>query len=158
MPAADEERVQRHMQLRRVCEVVADYQDLVQFLHFEVLRRFCDLTLLLDGASQRRLVPFVPVRLLALRVHAQVLLDVPLHWNPAIVDVDAGKEDVDSLKDAPVLLQDQAEHRYRFFAVRGAQKDACARHFRHDRVAGLFARVFWGGEELNPPHVLRPVL
>ena len=68
MPASDEERVQgavRLVQLRRVSKVVDDYKHLVQFLHFQLLGRLRDLALLLDDAPQRRLVPLVPVGLLA---------------------------------------------------------------------------------------------
>ena len=102
VPASDEERVQgavRLVQLRRVSKVVDDYKHLVQFLHFQFLGRLRDLALLLDDAPQRRLVPLVPVGLLPLRVHPQVLLDVLLDGDPAIVYVDTRAEDVNSLKD-----------------------------------------------------------
>ena len=92
VPALDE-RVQRAVglvELRAISVVVQDNQHLVQFLHLQLLGRFCDLALLLDDAPQRRLVPLVPVDLLALRVHPQVLLDVLLDGDPAVVDVYAG--------------------------------------------------------------------
>ena len=95
VPASDEERVQgavRLVQLRRVSKVVDDYKHLVQFLHFQLLGRLRDLALLLDDAPQRRLVPLVPVGLLPLRVHPQVLLDVLLDGDPAIVYVDTWAE------------------------------------------------------------------
>ena len=75
--------------------------DLVQLLHLQLLGRLGDLALLLDDAPQRRLVPLVPVGLLPFGVHPQVLLDVLLDGNPAVVDV----------KHAPILLQNQADFR-----------------------------------------------
>ena len=47
-----------------------------------------------------------------LRVHPQVLLDVLLDGDPAIIDVDAWAEDVDPLKHVLVLLQDEADERH----------------------------------------------
>ena len=91
VPAPDEESVQgavRLVQLRRVSKVVDDYKHLVQFLHFQLLGRLRDLALLLDDAPQRRLVRLVPIRLLPLCVHPQVLLDILLDGDPAIIDVD----------------------------------------------------------------------
>ena len=99
-------------QLRRVSKVVDDYKHLVQFLHFQLLGRLGDLTLPLDDAPQRRLVPLVVVGLLALRVHCQVLLDVLLDGDPAVVYVDGRAEDVDFLKDATILLQNHADQRH----------------------------------------------
>ena len=91
MPALDEERVKgavRLVQLRRVSKVVDDYKRLVQFLHFQLLGRLRDLALLLDDAPQRRLVQLAPIGLLPLCVRAQVLLDVLLDGDPAVVNVD----------------------------------------------------------------------
>ena len=116
-PAPDEESVQgavRLVQLRRVSKVVDDYKHLVQFLHFQLLGRFRDLALLLDDAPQRRLVPLVPIRLLPLCVHPQVLLNVLLDGDPAVVYVDTRAEDVNSLKDAAILLQNQADQSHGF--------------------------------------------
>ena len=59
------------MELWHVRKIAKDNQHLVQFLHLQLLGRLGDLTLLLDDAPQR---------LLALRVHFQVLLDVLLGW------------------------------------------------------------------------------
>ena len=76
--ASDEERVKgavRLVELRRFSKVVDDYKHLVQFLHFQLLGRFRDLALLLDDAPQGGLIQLVPVSLLTLRVHPQVLLD-----------------------------------------------------------------------------------
>ena len=56
-----------------------------------------------------RRVPLVPVRLLPFGVHPQVLLDVLLDGNPAVINVDGRAKDVDSLKHAAILLQNQAE-------------------------------------------------
>ena len=86
VPAPDEERVQRAVrlvELRAISVVVNYYQDLVQFLHLQLFGRLRDLAQLLDDAAQGRLVPLVPVGLLALRVHPQVLLDVLLDGDPA---------------------------------------------------------------------------
>ena len=72
MPTPDEERVQGAVglvQLRGVGEVVDDYKHLVEFLPFQLLGRLGDLTLPLDDAPQRCLVPLVPVGLFFLRVH-----------------------------------------------------------------------------------------
>ena len=83
---SDEGRVKgavRLMELRRVSKVVDDYKHLVQFLHFQLLGRFRDLALLLDDAPQGGLIPLVPVSLLTLRVHPQVLLDVLLDGDPS---------------------------------------------------------------------------
>ena len=112
-PAPDEESVQgavRLVQLRRVSKVVDDYKHLVQFLHFQLLGR---LALLLDDAPQRRLVPLVPRGLLPLCVHPQ-LLNVLLDGDPAVVYVDTRAEDVNSLKDAAILLQNQADQSHGF--------------------------------------------
>ena len=116
-PASNEECVQgamRLVELRRVSKVVDNYKHLVQFLHFHLLGRLGDLALPLDDAPQRRLVPFVPVSLLFLSVHTQVLLYVLLDGNPAIVDPDRRTEDVDPFEDAPVLLQNQADQSHCF--------------------------------------------
>ena len=116
-PTPDEERIQgavRFVELRRVSKVVDDYKHLVQFLHFQLLGRLRDLALLLDDAPQRRLVPFVPIRLLPLCVHPQILLDVLLDGDPAVVYVHTQAEDVNSLKDAAILLQNQADQSHGF--------------------------------------------
>ena len=117
VPASDEERVKSavgFVELRHVGHIVTDYQDLVQFLHPQLLGRLRDLALLLDDAAQRRLVPLVPVGLLPLGVHPQVPLDVLLDGDPAVVYVDGRAEDVNSLKDAAILLQNQADQRHGF--------------------------------------------
>ena len=117
VPAPDEESVQgavRLVQLRRVSKVVDDYKHLVQFLHFQLLGRLRDLALLLDDAPQRRLVPLVPIGLLPLCVHPQVLLNVLLDGDPAVVYVDTRAEDVNSLKDTATLLQNQADQSHGF--------------------------------------------
>ena len=80
----------------------------MQFLHFQLLGRLRDLALLLDNAPQRRLVPLVPIRLLPLCVHPQVPLNVLLDGDPAVVYVHTRAEDVNSPKDAAILLQNQA--------------------------------------------------
>ena len=78
---------------------------------FQLLGRLRDLALLLDDAPQRRLVPLVPIRLLPLCVHPQVPLNVLLDGDPAVVYV---HEDVNSLKDAATLLQNQADQSHGF--------------------------------------------
>ena len=117
MTAPDEQRIQgavRLVQLRRVSKVVDDYKHLVQFLHFQLLGRLRDLALLLDDAPQRRLVPLVPIRLLPLCVHPQVPLNVLLDGDPAVVYVHTRAEDVNFLKDAAILLQNQADQSHGF--------------------------------------------
>ena len=135
--ASDEERVKgavRLVELRRVSKVVDDYKHLVQFLHFQLLGRFRDLALLLDDAPQGGLIPLVPVSLLTLRVHPQVLLDVLLDGDPAIIDVDAWAENVDPLKHALVLLQDETDERHSFARLAGPKEDARAWHQGHHGV------------------------
>ena len=112
VPAPDGQRIQGafgFVELRHISHIVTDYQDLIQFLHLQLLGRLRDLALLLDDAAQRRLVPLVPVRLLPFGVHPQVLLYVLLDGNPAVIDVDGRAKDVDSLKHAAILLQNQAD-------------------------------------------------
>ena len=53
--------------------------------------------------------------LLTLRVHPQVLLDVLLDGDPAIIDVDAWAENVDPLN----LLQDETDERHSFARLAG---------------------------------------
>ena len=90
VPAPDEQRIQgavRLVQLRRV------------------------IALLLDDAPQRSLIP---IRLLPLCVHPQVLLNVLLDGYPAVVYVDTRAEDVNSFKYAAILLQNQADQSHGF--------------------------------------------
>ena len=131
--------------------VVDYYQDLVQFLHLQLLGRLRDLALLLDDAAQRRLVPLVPVGLFTLRVHPQVLLNVILDGDPAVVDVNARAEDVDSFEDASILLQNQAD-RHGLARFRRPEEDAGARHQWHHGVRGLLAGVLGRGKKLDLPH------
>ena len=148
MTASDEERIKgavRLVELRRVSKVVDDYKHLVQFLHFQLLGRVRDLALLLDDAPQGGLIPLVPVSLLTLRVHPQVLLDVLLDGDPAIIDVD---ENVDPLKHALVLLQDETDERHSFARLAGPKEDARAWHQEHHGVRGLLAGVLRRGEKL----------
>ena len=101
VPAPDEESVQGavwFVQLRHVRKVVQDDQHLVQFLHLQLLGRLGDLALLLDDAAQRRLVPVLPVRLFSFGIHPQVLLDILLDGNPAVVDGNGRTEDVNLSK------------------------------------------------------------
>ena len=97
-----------------------------QFLHLQLpwtSRRSCA-ALLLDDAPQRRLAPLVPVRLLALRAHLQILLGARLGWDPAAVDA----ENVDFLKDATILLQNHADQRHGLARFRRPEEDAGARN------------------------------
>ena len=110
---ANEERVQGavgFMQLRHVRKVVQDNQHLIQFLHLQLLGR------LRCAAAPPR--PSPPVRLFPFGVHPQVLLDVIVDGNPAVVDGNGRTEDVDSLEDAPVLLQNQADQSHGFAGPR----------------------------------------
>ena len=108
--------------------------------------------LLLDDAAQRRLVPLVPVGPLALRVHPQVLLDVLLDGDPAVVDVNARAKDVDSLEDASILLQNQADQRHGLARFGRPEEDAGARHQGHHGIRGLLAGVLGRGKKLDLPH------
>ena len=88
VPASNEERIQgavRLVELRAICVVVQDNQHLVQFLHLQLLGCLGDLALSLDDAPQRCLVPLVVVSLLPFGIHPQVLLDVLLDGDPAVV-------------------------------------------------------------------------
>ena len=153
--ASDEERVKgamRLVELRRVSKVVDDYKHLVQFLHFQLLGRFRDLALLLDDALQGGLIP---VSLLTLRVHPQVLLDVLLDGDPAIIDVDAWAENVDPLKHALVLLQDETDERHSFARLAGPKEDARAWHQGHHTGSEACLLVYSGvGKSLIFP--IRP--
>ena len=82
----------------------------------------------------RSVIPLVPVRLLALSVHPQILLDIFPDWNPAVVDVDTGTEDVDPFKDSAILLQNQADQRYSLARLAWAEEDSRAWHLRYHRV------------------------
>ena len=139
------------VQLRHVRYIVQDDQHLVQFLHLQLLRRLRDLALLLDDAPQCRLVPILPVGLVFLHVHPQVLLDILLDGNPAVIDVYAWTEDVDSLKHAPVLLQNQADQSHGFAGLAGAEEDARTWHQGHHGVRGLLAAVLCRGKQLIFP-------
>ena len=136
MTAPDEESVQGavgFMELRHIRKVVQD-----------------DLALLLDDAAQRRLVPVLPVGLLSFGIHPQVLLYVLLDGNPAVIDGNGRTEDVDSLKHAPVLLQNQADQSHGFAGFAGAEEDAGAWYQGHHGVRGLFAAVFRHRKEPIP--------
>ena len=63
-----------------------------------------------------------------LDVHPQVLLDVLLDGDPAIIDVDTWAENVDPLKHALVLLQDETDERHSFARLAGPKEDARAWH------------------------------
>ena len=148
--APDEESVQGavgSVELRHVRKVVQDNQHLIQFLHLQLLGRLRDLALLLDDAPQCRLVPILPVRLLPFGIHPQVLLDVLLDGNPAVIDADGRAKDVDPFEDAPVLLQNQADQSHGFPRFGRSEENARARNQWHHGVRGLFAAVFWRGEK-----------
>ena len=102
------------VQLWAICEVVADYQHLIQLLHLQLLGCLGDLALPLDDAPQRCLVPLVVVGLFPLGINAQVLLYVLLDGDPAVVDIDGRTEDIDFLEDSAVLLQNHADQRHGF--------------------------------------------
>ena len=102
-PTPDEERVQgavRFVKLWAICEVVADYQHLIQLLHLQLLGCLGDLALPLDDVTQRCLVPLVVVGPLPFGIHPQVLLYVLLDGDPAVVDIDGRTEDIDFLEDS----------------------------------------------------------
>ena len=62
-----------------------------------------------DDPAKRSLVPVLEVYLLATHRHLHGLLDVLFDRLPAVVDVDAGRCDVDALEAAPILLQNHAD-------------------------------------------------
>ena len=153
--ASDKECIQGTVglvELRAICVVVQDNQHLIQLLHLQLLGCLGDLALPLDDAPQRCLVPLVVASLLPFGLHPRVLLDVLLDGDPAVVDVYAGAEDVDFLKDSAVLLQNHADQRHSLAGLAGAEEDACAWNLGHHGVRGLFASVFSCGKELDLPH------
>ena len=157
VPTADEERIQgavRFVKLRAICKVVADYQHLIQLLHLQLLGCLGDLALPLDDVPQRRLVPLIVVGPLPFGIHLQVLLYVLLDGDPAVVDVHAGTEDVDFLKDSAVLLQNHADQRHGFAGLAGAEEDTCTWYLGHHRVRGLFAGILCRRKQLDLPHFL----
>ena len=112
------------VQLWAICEVVTDYQHLIQLLHLQLLGCLGDLALPLDDAPQRCLVPLVVVGLFPLGINAQVLLYVLLDGDPTVVDIDGRTEDIDFLEDSAVLLQNHADQRHGFAGLAGAEEDA----------------------------------
>ena len=92
--------------------------------------------------------------MLPFSIHSQVLLDVLLDGNPAVVDVDGRAKDVDPFEDAPVLLQNQADQRHGFARFGRSEENARARDQGHHGVRGLLAAVFWRGEKLDLSHAL----
>ena len=142
--ASDEERVKgavRLVQLRRVSKVVDDYKHLVQFLH-QLLGRFRDLTLLVDDAPQGGLIPRPSKP--AHPCSPPGLLDVLLDGDPAIIDVDAWAEEVDPLKHALVLLQDEADERHGLARLAGPEEDARAWHQGHHPRLACWCTQAWG--------------
>ena len=154
VPTRDEERIQgavRFVELWAICEVVADY---IQLLHLQLLGCLGDLALPLDDAPQRCLVPLVVVGLFPLGINPQVLLYVLLDGDPAVVDVDGRTEDIDFLEDSAVLLQNHADQRHGFAGLAGAEEDTCAWYQGHHGVRGLFAAVLCRRKQLDLPHLL----
>ena len=107
------------VELRAIGVVVDYYQDLVQFLHLQLLGRLRDLALLLDDAVQCRLVPLVPV---GPSRPAPCSPPGPPRCAPAVVDVNARAEDVDSLEDASIL--NQADQRHGLARFQRPEEDA----------------------------------
>ena len=120
--------------------------DLIQLLHLQLLGCLGDLALPLDDAPQRRLVPLVPVGLL---LFGMVLLYVLFDRDPAVVDIHAGTEDIDFLKDSSVLLQNHADQRHGLAGLAGAEEDACAWYLEHHGVRGLFAGILCRRKQLD---------
>ena len=92
------------MDLRGICHVIQDDQNLVKFLHSQLLGLLGDLLLLRQDVAQCTFVPLVPPALLPVRVDPQVLSHVLLDGLP--LGVNARTVDVHALEAAPVLLQD----------------------------------------------------
>ena len=140
------------VQLWAICEVVTDYQHLIQLLHLQLLGCLGDLALPLDDAPQRCLVPLVVVGLFPLGINAQVLLYVLLDGDPTVVDIDGRTEDIDFLEDSAVLLQNHADQRRGFAGLAGAEEDARTWYQGHHGVRGLFAAVLGRRKQLDLPH------
>ena len=144
----------RFVELRAICEVVADYQHLIQLLHLQLLGCLGDLALPLDDPPQRCLVPLVVVGLFPLGINTQVLLYVLLDGDPAVVDPNRRTEDIDFLEDSAVLLQNHADQRHGFAGLAGAEEDTCTWYLGHHGVRGLFAAILGRREQLDLPHFL----
>ena len=160
VPTPDEERIQgavRFVKLWAICEVVADYQHLIQLLHLQLLGCLGDLALPLDDVPQRRLVPLVVVGPLPFGIHPQVLLYVLLDGDPAVVDIDGRTEDIDFLEDSAVLLQNHADQRHGFAGLAGAEEDTCTWYQGHHGVRGLFAAILSRRKQLDLPHDFVPL-
>ena len=146
--------VSRFVKLWAICEVVADYQHLIQLLHLQLLGCLGDLALPLDDVPQRRLVPLVVVGPLPFGTHPQILLYVLLDGDPAVVDIDGRTEDIDFLEDSAVLLQNRADQRHGFAGLAGAEEDTCTWYQGHHGVRGLFAAILSRRKQLDLPHLL----
>ena len=140
----------RFVKLWAICEVVADYQHLIQLLHLQLLGCLGDLALPLDDVPQRRLVPLVVVGPLLFGIHPQVLLYVLLDGDPAVVDVDGRTEDIEFLKN-------HADQRHGFAGLAGAEEDTCTWYQGHHGVRGLFAAVLGRRKQLDLPHDFVPL-
>ena len=80
-------------------------------------------------------------------VRQQVLLDVLLDGDPAVLDVDGRVEGVNSLEDTSILLQNQADQSHDLARFRRPEEDAGARHQGHHGVRGLLAGELGRGEK-----------
>ena len=158
VPAADEERVEHavprllvHGGVIRV--VIEDHQNLVEFLEAQLLI-LRDALLVRDDLPERPLVPVLPPALLAVRVHAQLVPDVVLDGLPGGVDLHGGREDVDALKAAPVLLQNHRHEENGLPAGRGCAEDPVGGEFADHRIGRLLDGVVGRLEETHLAHSL----
>ena len=144
--------------MRGVCHVVQNYQNLIKFLHSQLLGLLGDLLLLGQDVAQCTFVPLIPPTLLAVRVHPQVLSDVLLDRFPLGVHVNARTLDVHALEAAPVLLQDHADQENGLPGSRRSAEDAVGGRPADHLVSRLLDVVGLAGEELHLSHLQSTVL
>ena len=137
----------------RICLIVDDQQDLVKLAHLQLLRSLRDLALLLDDLPQGGLVPVLKINLLAAHIDLHCLLDVLLDRTPGIIDVDAGRCDVDAGEASPILLEDHADERRRLPALAWPEQDAGHRQAWHDGISRLLDMILGGRKQLDLAHL-----
>ena len=155
MPPADEQSVQGRASpvfLWRVCVIIADDQNLVELLHFQLLARLGDLALLIDDPAQSGFIPVLEVDLLAVRRDLHDLLDVLLDGPPAVIDVDARTENDDSFETAAILLQNHAYEGRALAGLARTHQHARHREPRDNGVLRLLDLVGRRWKELDLAH------
>ena len=119
------------------------------------ISNFLDVSVILHCCWMRPTRPSRPARA---QCSPQVLLDVLLDGDPAVVYVDGRAEDVVFLKDAAILLQNHADQRHGLARFGRPEEDAGARNQGHHGVRGLLASVLAGKSLIFPirPFALLP--